>query len=113
MEVVDIRNGEEHTYFKHLLYGSELTKLINKTAFDSSKLEIKLEINGIEVRSEDFNIVLKGWGKRIESQIREKCEYLSKEKAVIDNANILLQEKLGKAYEILNDIENSAWKLED
>ena len=57
--------------------------------------------------------MLDKWSDDIESQIKEKLEYMSKEKSVIENAQILLNEKMGNALEILNDIENSSWKLED
>lgn len=108
-----IKHNKENTFFNHLLLESELTELIDSSNFDSSNLEIKLEINGITVKVEDFNKVLIDWGDRVEKQIKDKVEYLSKEKSVIDNAKILLKEKLGIAYEILYEIENSEWKLDN
>lgn len=112
-EQYDFKSNSGHSWFNHLLLQSDVRKLTNNDSFDSSKLDVKLEINGVEVLIADFNTVLEDWSDRIEAQIKEKLEYLSKEKSVVENAEILLKEKLGKAYEVLQNIEVSAWKLEE
>ena len=105
-------NNGKPTWFNHLLLQSDVKKLTASESFDSSDMTVRLEINGIEVRISDFNEVLSDWSDRMESQIKEKLEYLSKEKTVKENAEILLKEKLGNCYEVLQAIEDSAWKLE-
>lgn len=100
------------SWFSHLLLGSEVTKLTGSSDFDSSDMTIRLEINGIEIRVSDFNEVMSDWSDRIETQIKEKLDYLSKEKSVVENAELLIKEKLGKLYETLQEIEDSLWKLD-
>ena len=102
------------TYFNHLLLGSSpdvLGKLTKGSNFDSSKMTVKLEINGIDVRVCDFNDVLEKWSDGIESRIVKKMKHLEKEGAVIEKAKTLLKEKLGHALSVLDGIENSSWKL--
>ena len=113
-EKYDFKDGvDSPTFFNHLLLQSEVIKLTKSESFDSSDLTVRLEINGVEVKIGDFNSVLSARGDRIEAQIKERISYLSKEKAVVENAEILLKEKLGKCYDVLQEIEDSAWKLSD
>tara|TARA_R110002020_G_scaffold467655_2_gene691401 strand:- start:802 stop:1152 length:351 start_codon:yes stop_codon:yes gene_type:complete len=100
------------SYFNHLMLEGEVGKLVNSEGFNPKDLTVELNINGVDVSIKDFNACLKDWGARIESEIKENLNYLSKEKSVNDNAKALLKEKLGRAYEILSDIENSEWVLD-
>jgi hypothetical protein len=102
----------EHSYFNHLMLEGEVKKLTGSDSFDPKDLTVELKINGVDVSIKDFNLCLRDWGYRIESQVKEKLNYMSKEKSVNDNAKALLKEKLGKAYDILSDIENSEWVLD-
>jgi len=100
------------SYFNNLMLEGEVKALTDSDTFDPKDLTVELKINGVDVSIKDFNSCLKDWGSRIEKEIKEKLNYLSKEKSVNDNAKTLLKEKLGKAYEILSDIENSEWVLD-
>lgn len=104
-EKYDFDANNKPTWFNHLLLASEASKLTKDASFDSSKLDVKLEINGVEVLVADFNEILEEWSDRIASQIKEKT--------VVENAESLLKEKLGDAFELLQAIEDSAWKLRD
>ena len=112
MEKFDAKELRKNTYFNIFLLGGELKGLTECPDWDSSEMTIELKINGISVRVEDFNRVLEGWSGRLEGQIKSKLAYLSKEQSVNDNAKVLLEEKLGKAYSILQDIEDSKWVLD-
>jgi len=101
------------TYFNHLMLQGEVQALTGRSDFDPKKLQVDLTINGCSVNVGDFNKILEDWGLRIESQIKDKVNYLSKEKSVNDNAVALLKEKLGGAYDILQSIEDNSWKLEE
>ena len=106
-EQYDFKDGnDESTFFNHLLLESEVSKLTASEFFDSGDMTIRLEINGVDVRVEDFNDILEGWGKRIEEQVKSEIEYISKDKTTLQNAQILLDDKLGKAREILEAIED-------
>ena len=103
-------------YFKHLLLESNADKinmLTGQEGFDSSNLTVKLEVNGITLRVEDFNDIMENWGSSLISKVEEKWEYNQSEKAVIAKAEELIKGKLANAYEALSDIENSLWKLKD
>lgn len=100
------------SYFNHLLLEGEVKELTGSDSFDPKDLTVELKINGLEISIKDFNSCLEDWGSRIEKEIKDNLNYLSKEKSVNDNAKALLKEKLGKAYEILSDIENSEWVLD-
>ena len=112
-EKYDFKKDSKPSWFNHLLLQSDVRKLTKDDSFDSSDMNVKLEINGVEVLIADFNEVLGDWSDRIESQIKEKLEHLSKEKSVVENAELLLKEKLGKAFDVLQTIEDSAWKLNE
>jgi hypothetical protein len=100
------------SYFNHLMLQGEVEKLTGCDSFDPKDLTVELKINGFCVSIKDFNSCLNDWGSRIEAEIKENLNYLSKEKSVNENAKALLKEKLGKAYDILSEIENSEWVLD-
>lgn len=95
----------ESTFFNLLLLSGEVSTLTKEDTFDSSDLTVKLEINGHEVLIKDFNEVLNGWAKRIRDQVNDENEFMSHQNSVSENANILLKERMGRAYEILEEIE--------
>ena len=98
MEKFDAKELRKNTYFNIFLLGGELKGLTECPDWDSSEMT--------------FNRVLEEWSGRLEGQIKSKLAYLSKEQSVNDNAKVLLEEKLGKAYSILQDIEDSKWVLD-
>lgn len=108
-------NASSSNYFNHLLLDAELkeiSKLKESSDFDPKDLTVVLQINGLDVRIEDFNKVLKGWGARIERQIKENAHFNDFERAVEQRANELIQEKLGNTWDILNEVESNLWKLD-
>lgn len=115
-EKYNFRENDKPSFFNHLLLESErseLEKVTNSEGFDSSQLEVKLELNGVVVRVDDFNKVLEGWGERIADEVKTKVDYYNSEEAVVKKAEELIRDKLGNLYDSLNDIENTLWKLED
>lgn len=115
-ENYNFRAKDKPTFFNHLLLESErdaLVKVSDADNYDPTNLEVKLELNGVVVRVEDFNKVLEGWGERIASQIRDQLDYNNSEKAIVKKAEQLIKDKLGNIHNTLSDIEDSLWKLED
>lgn len=104
-------SGGGKDLFNHLMLDGEVRELTKRDDFDPSNLTVDLKINGVQVKIGDFNEVLEDWSNRIKSRMKDKLEYMSKEKTVVDKAELLLREKLGKVYEGLNDIEGILWKL--
>lgn len=99
------------TFFNHLMLESEVSEMTGDKYYNPKELIVDLKINGVQVSIGDFNKSLENWSDRIADQIKESLNYMSKDEAVIDNAKAMLKEKLGNAYEILAEIENSEWKL--
>lgn len=115
-EKYNFRDNDKPSFFNHLLLESEKEALMRVTdvdGFDSSQLEVKLELNGIVVRVEDFNKVLEGWGERIAEQVKTEVEFYNSQEAIVKKAEELIKDKLGNLYNSLSDIENILWKLED
>lgn len=106
------KDNNERTFFNHLLLEGDVSKLTKSKEFDSSDLTVDLKINGCQVQLRDFNEVLKGWGDRIERQIKGQINYLEGEQAVVQKAEQLIRDKIGNIQDILSNIEDSLWKLE-
>lgn len=107
----NFKNGRDRTFIKHLLLGGDVRDLTDDDNFDPTDMKVELKINGYDVLIEDFNTILDDWSNRITRKIKDDLEYMSKEKSIVDNAEILIKEKLGKAYEVLQSIEDDMWKL--
>ena len=106
---------DNKSYFQTLLLGSDtdsINELTSQEDFDPDNLEVKLEVNGMVVRVEDFNNLLSRWGELVLNNIKEKLEYQKSQEAVVEKAEDLIKGKLGNVQEVLNDIENNLWKLE-
>lgn len=113
-ELFDI--DSERSFFHHLVLGSstaDVEAVCSSENYDSSRMEVELKINGVLLRLEDFNSVMENWADRIEDQVKEKYNYLKEESSVNEQAKKLLKDKLSKAYDILMEIENSEWKLDE
>lgn len=103
-----------HTWFMKLLLSSdrtELRKIVDQKGFDSSKMNIELKINGMEVRSEDFSELLDKWSDDVERWTKEKHDMIVKEKSIECHAEELLKKKMGKVYDLLNTIEEESYKI--
>lgn len=105
--------NEKHRPFEFFLLGGEVKELTKQDNFDPENLSVELKINGVDVRIEDFNKVLEGWFDRVESSAKERVDYDNFDKEVKLAAETLVKEKMGKVYDLLSDVENSLWKLED
>lgn len=115
-EKYNFQKNDRPSYFNHLLLDSErrmLLKVSNQEGYDSTQLEVKLELNGVVVRVEDFNVILKGWGERICNQIKQELDYYGTQEAVVKKAEELIKDKIGNIYTQLQSVEDSLWKLED
>ena len=83
----------------------------NLGEFDSSELEISLTINGVSVRTGDFNKVMDDWEERIIKYLEEKMGVLKEEDSVEERAIALLKKKCHDAMELLYSIEESAYNV--
>jgi len=114
-ETYDFQKNDNTSYFNHLLLESDrakITELSKQNGFDPNNLVVKLEINGMPLRIEEFNDIMNDWGERLVSQVKSDLKYNESEEAVVEKAKELIKSKLDKTLDILNDVENSLWKLE-
>lgn len=103
---------DKPTFFNHLLLESDVRKITSREGFDPANLTVKLLINEEVATIKDFNEVLDDWSNRIKRQVKDELDYFSKESSVKEMAKKLLKDKLGAAYDVVSEIENSAWKLD-
>lgn len=113
-ETFSIRDIDNMNWLGHLLFESDRDKvheLVNQEEYNPKSVHLKLEVNGVVMRSEDFVKVLDEWGERIENQIKEKLGYYEKEEAVAERAEEIIRDKLSEVFEVLQDIEDNLWRL--
>lgn len=111
-ETHNFQENDKPSYFNRLMFEGELSALTQRDDFDPTNLSVVLQINGVEVRIADFNEVLKGWGERIEQQVKDDVRFQDFDAAVEKRARELIEKKLGNTLDILNEVENSLWKLD-
>jgi hypothetical protein len=104
----------EVSWLGHIILGEtpedKLNQIIDKLDH-STGLEVEIIVNGVSISYDNFQSQLDKWCEQIEEQLKEKLEYMQKEKYVVEKAEQLIKDKLGNIQDALYDIENSLWKL--
>ncbi len=112
-EKYDFTANSRPSWFNKLLLSQPVDKLISQEAWDASNMKVELKINDEQLCIADFNEILQVWADSLVRDIKEELDYHDSEKAVQRKAEELIKEKLGNIHNILSDVENSLWKLED
>lgn len=110
-----VNGGSKSELFQYLILTSSVDivdKLASKEGFDSSKLNIELSINGVDMKIGTLENALSRYYDNIEDYLKRQLEYFQSEEAVKEKAEELIKEKIGNAYEALQELENNLWKLE-
>lgn len=123
-EIYNFLDGERNdgSFFNHILLESDVSKAIDAAEkdggkFDSSKIMIDLKMNGVTVRTEDFNIYMTEWYKRIKRELEDELKVHEARHAVEEKAVKMIKERCEKAHDILYNIEyhsdDSIYQLEE
>lgn len=103
------------TWISHLILGNrELCKKVKATeGYDIENVEISFKVNGVEFAVDAFEQITNEWSDRIEEEVKKKYDFLESEQAVIKKAEELIKDKLSATWDMLNNIEDNLWKLEE
>lgn len=108
-------NANAGTYFNMLLNGKvegvaipeAMQEVVDKEAFNPQAISIDLKVDGVQVALGCFNDLLAVWAEGIAKEIQSDMDYFATEKAVVENAKMLLNERMGIVVEGLNTIDKT------
>jgi hypothetical protein len=105
---------DTHTPLSHIVLENPLCReLVDQEGFDSGDIKVEIKLNGIDFSPEDFNAILEDWHSQTVSGVKRHLDFNKSEEAVKVMARKLIEDKMSRAREVLDNLENDLWRLEE